>query len=135
MRSLEGPTNRLKVRIEEHTGKSYDEGVEVSMFSTIEIFFNVAIHVYSLQEDKIAKTVRISNLDYTTDNIIHLNLYQNHFLYIKKFKSYTRKFKSYTRKFKSYTRKFKSYTRKFQCLSCSRILGAANNLQRHIKKM
>ena len=33
------------------------------MLSSIEIFFNVAINVYSLQEDKLAKTVRISNLD------------------------------------------------------------------------
>ena len=82
--ALEGPTNRLKVSLEEHTGKSYDAGVKVSMLSSIEIFFNVAINVYSLQEDKIAKTVRISNLDYKT----------NHFSYIKKFKSFTKKFRS-----------------------------------------
>ena len=108
MHSLEGPTKRLKVSIEEHTGKSYDEGVEVSMLSTIEIFFNVAINVYSLQEDKIAKTVRISNLDYKADNVMHLNLYENDFSYIKK---------------------FQPYAKKFQCLNCSRILNKACNLQ------
>ena len=52
--ALEQPANRLKLSLEEYTGKSYDEGVEVSMLSSIEIFFNVAINVYSLQENKIA---------------------------------------------------------------------------------
>ena len=75
IRRLGGPANRLKINLEEHTGK----GIEVSMLSSIEIFFNVAVNVYSLQEDKLAKTVRISNLDYKTKNVIHLNLYENHF--------------------------------------------------------
>ena len=85
--ALEQPGNRLKVCLEEHTGKSYEGGVDVSMLSSIEIFFNVAINVYSLQEEKIAKTGRISNLDYKTDNVMHLNLYENHFSHIKKLKS------------------------------------------------
>ena len=53
-------TNRVKVSLEEHTGKSFDEGVEVSMLSSIEIFFNVARNVYSLQEDKVAYLTSIT---------------------------------------------------------------------------
>ena len=30
-----------------------------------------------MQEDKITKTVRISNLDYKTNHAMHLNLYEN----------------------------------------------------------
>ena len=103
--ALAQAANRLKVGLKEHTGKTYEDGVEVSMLSSIEIFFNVAINVYSLQQDKIAKTVRISNPDYNTDNAMHL--YENHFSYIKK---------------------IKSYTKKFQCLNCSRIFNQACNL-------
>ena len=36
LRCLEGPANRLKERLEEHTGKSFDDGVEVSMLPIIE---------------------------------------------------------------------------------------------------
>ena len=72
-----------------------------------------AINVYSLQEDKMAKTVRISNRDYKVDDVMHLNLYENHFSYIKK---------------------FKSHAKKIQYLNCTRILNQACHLQRHVKK-
>ena len=35
LRCLEGPANRLKERLEEHTGKSFDDGVEVCTLSVI----------------------------------------------------------------------------------------------------
>ena len=110
IRGLEGPANRLKERLEEYTGKSFDNGVEVSMLSIVEILFNIAINVYSLQEDKMVKVIRISNLNYKEEDIMHLNLYEHHFSYIKE-------------------GKFKSYAKKFQCPTCSRILNKACNLQ------
>ena len=74
------------------------------MLSNIEIYFKIAINVYSLQVDKMAKTVRISNHDYKVDDVMHLNLYENHFSYIQK---------------------LKSYAKIFQCLNCTRILNQA----------
>ena len=85
------------------------------MLSTVETCFKVAINVYSLQEDKTAKSVRISNLDYKQDDVVHLNLYEDHFSYIKK-------------------GKFKSYAKKFTCPSCTRILRQSCNLKSHVKK-
>ena len=82
------------------------------MLSNIEFYFKIAINVYSLQEDKMAKTIRISNLDFRQDVVMHLNFYENHFLYITK---------------------FKSYAKKCQCPNCTRILNQSCNLQRHVK--
>ena len=91
------------VKISKSAPVSFEEGVEVSML--------VAINVYSLQEDKTAKIVRYSTLD---DNIMHLNLYENHFSYIKK---------------------FKSYAQKYTCSICGRILSKACNLKKHMKNL
>ena len=111
LRALEIPTKHLKTRLEAATGKSYQNGVEVSMLSDIEIFFQIGINVYSLAEDNTANVVRISNLDYKS--VMHLNLFENHFSYISK---------------------FKSYAKKFQCPNCSRIISKSCNLQRHVKE-
>ena len=80
---------RLKEKVEQHTGMSYDEGVEVNMLINIEMYFKIAINIYSLQEDLSAKTIRLSKLDH---DIMHVNLYENYFLYIKKFRSYSKKY-------------------------------------------
>ena len=72
--------------MEEHTGKSFDDGVEVSMLPIIEDYFNMSINVYSLQENKTAKVIRISDRDDIQEQVMHLNLYENHFSYINKFK-------------------------------------------------
>ena len=80
--ALEGPTNCLKERLEEHAGKSVDDGVEVSMLPIIEDCFNISINVYSLQEDKTANVIQISDRNDTQENQMHLNLYKNHFSYI-----------------------------------------------------
>ena len=110
--ALEHPANRFKERLEEYAGKTFDDGIEVGMLAIVETCFNIAINVYALQEDKSAKVIRISNLDYKQDNVMHLNLYENHFSYIKK-------------------GKFKSYAKKFQCQNCKRILSKACDLNRH----
>ena len=57
--ALEGPTK--KEQLEEHAGKSFDDGVEVSMLPIIEECFNISINVYSLQEDNTAKVIQISD--------------------------------------------------------------------------
>ena len=47
------------------------------------------------------------------NNLCHLNLYENHFLYIKK---------------------FKSYAKKYQCNDCKRFITNSRNLPRHKAK-
>ena len=113
--ALEGTANHFKNKLEEYAGQSFDDGVEVSMLSTVETCFKVGINVYALQDDKTAKSIRISDLDYKQDDIMHLNLYEEHFSYIKK-------------------DNFKSYAKKCTCPNCTRILTKSNNLLRHVKK-
>ena len=67
--------------------------------------------MYSLQEDKSAKVIRISNLDHK--NVMHLNLYENHFSYITK---------------------FKSFAKKYRCTNCGRLLTKACHLKQHMQK-
>ena len=54
------------------------------MLDDVEKEFNIAIHVYSLNEKKIAKVERLSQ-NYNTKEVLHLNLYENHFSYISLF--------------------------------------------------
>ena len=111
LRSLERPVNDFRRQLEQHTGKSYEEGVEVSMLGDVEDFFNVGIDVYPLQEDKSAKVIRSSDHDY--ENVLHLNLYDNHFSFITK---------------------FISYAKKFQCTICTRFISKTNRLNYRMKK-
>ena len=77
----------------------------------VEDVFEVSIHVYSLQENKSAEVVRISQKSY--EKVMHLNLYDSHFSYITK---------------------FSSYAKKYQCPTCSRFIGNVKNLPRHISR-
>ena len=115
IRALERPAKLFKERLEEFAHQSFDDGVEVSMLATVETCFEVAINVYALQEDKTAKTIRMSNFDYKQDDVMHLSLYENHFSFIKK-------------------GKFKSYAKKYTCLTCTRIFNGIKKLYPHIKK-
>ena len=89
--ALETEAARLRLKAERDTGKSFEARVDLNTLADIEICFNIAINVYSLQEDKSAEVIRISNLDHK--NVMHLNLYENHFSYIIKFKSFAKKYK------------------------------------------
>ena len=62
-----------KKKLEEATGKNYDDGVTLDDLEEVEDLFEVSIHVYSLQEDKSAEVVRISEKPY--EKIMHVNLY------------------------------------------------------------
>ena len=75
--NLETEARLLKENLEEHTGQSYNKGVEVNMLATIENFFKIATNVYSPLEDKTAKVIHLSDLDY--ENVMRLNLYEKHF--------------------------------------------------------
>ena len=77
----------------------------------IEDLFEVSIHVYSLQEDKSAEVVRISEKEY--EKVMHLNLYDSHFSYITK---------------------FKSYAKKYQCPTCVRYISRTGDLAKHIRR-
>ena len=102
---LENIALSYKDKLEETTGKTYDDGVGLDDLEEVEDLFEVSIHVYSLQEDKSAEVVRISEKSY--EKVMHLNLYDSHFSYITK---------------------FKSYAKKYQCPNCSRFIGKVENL-------
>ena len=104
-------TNTFKTQLEQKTGKSYDEGVELDMLEEVETEFNITINVYALQEDKSAKVVRLS--DRNDEDVMHLNIYENHFSYITK---------------------FEAFAKKFQCPTCSRLIRKSCHLKRHIKR-
>ena len=55
--ALEGPTHRVKERVEEYAGKPFEDGVEVNMLPIIEGYFHISINVYSLDENKTAKII------------------------------------------------------------------------------
>ena len=103
-------TTGLKTQLEVATEKSYDEGVKVDQLGDVEDTFNIAVNVYSLQADKSAKVIRISEKQ--VPNVMYLNLYENHFSYISK---------------------FKSYAKKYQCPSCFRFITQPQGLTRHMK--
>ena len=73
--SLEELAVSYKTQLEEATGKSYDEGVKLDMLEEVENEFNIAIHVYSLQENKTAEVIRLPKNHDVTDKM-HLNLYE-----------------------------------------------------------
>ena len=80
------------------------------MLAEVEIFFHIAINVYSLCENKTARIIRYSKLSY---DVMHVNLYENHFSYIKK---------------------FCSYAMKYTCTICNRVLNQSTHLIRHAKE-
>ena len=53
IRGLEKATQRIKASFETHTGKSFDNGVNISHLPAIEVYFNVSINVYSQMEELI----------------------------------------------------------------------------------
>ena len=85
LRGLENIALSYKDKLEETTGKTYDDGVGLDDLEEVEDLCEVSIHVYSLNEDKSAGVVRISEKSY--EKVMHLNLYDSHFSYITKFKS------------------------------------------------
>ena len=48
---LEEITKKYKEQLEKATNRSYDEGVKLDMLDDVEKEFNIAIHVYSLNEN------------------------------------------------------------------------------------
>ena len=106
---LERLTNRLITNFENHTEKSFKNGVNINHLPAIEVFFHVSVNVYSLGEDGSADIIYLSKLPYEP---MHINLYRNHFSYITK---------------------FKTYAKRFQCQMCDRIFNEPCNLKKHVK--
>ena len=109
---LEGTAKNYKEQLENATGRSYDNRVKLDDLEDVEKEFNLAIHVYSLDDKKIARVVRLSqNCD--AGDTMHLNLYENHFSYISR---------------------FRSYAKKYQCPTCMRFVSKACNLTKHLRR-
>ena len=107
-RGLEHMAQAFKAKLEEFTGKNFDAGVLIEDLSTVEECFNLGINVYDLDDEKMAKVVRLTEREF--ENSCHLNLFENHFSYIKK---------------------LKSYARKYQCGDCKRYMSRSADLIRH----
>ena len=107
--ALENRKKALVSDLEKHTKRSFKNGVDLDSLAAIEIYFKVSVNVYSLGEDGRAELIRISKLNY---DVMHLNLYQDHFSYIKN---------------------IRKYAKQFQCIVCERILNRSGNLRAHLK--
>jgi len=105
--ALETYTNTLLTEVENHTGKSFKNGVLISHIPTLEVFFQAAVNIYSLQEDGSYDVVYLSQLPYKP---MYINLYKKHFSYISN---------------------IKSYSKRYQCMMCESIFDRACNLKRH----
>ena len=105
---LERVANRLKRELEDVGGEPFSNGVDINDLPFIERFFKVSVNVYSLKEDMSCDVIYHSNLQYQP---MHVNLFHNHFSYIKN---------------------FNTYAKRYQCLNCDRIFDRANSLSRHI---
>ena len=88
-KGLEKKATELRNELENHTGRSFTQGVFIDDIPAIEIFFEVAVNVYSLNENGHAEIVYLSKLSYSP---MHLNLFKNHFSYIKKMKTFAKRF-------------------------------------------
>ena len=108
--SHEREANRHKEKLEQETGKSFDKGLELGMLAIVEIYFNIAINVYCLQETGHATILRLSKI--TDPDLMHLHLYEQHFSYISK---------------------FKSFAKKYTCTICGRVLNQSCHVKRHAK--
>ena len=104
---LEIYTNDLITAVENHTGYSFKDGVLINHIPTLEVFFEVAVNIYSLQEDGSCEVVYLSQLSYKA---MYINLYENHFSYISK---------------------INSYSKRYQCMMCESIFNLPENLKRH----
>ena len=91
------------------TKTSFDNGVEIIHIPALEVYFKVSINIYSLQRDGSAKVLYLSKLKYNT---MHLNLFENHFSYIKH---------------------FSKYAKKYICETCRRVFNKSCHLKRHAK--
>ena len=105
--NLEISTNDLITTVENHTGRSFKDGVLINHIPTLEVFFEVAVNIYSLQEDGSCEVVYLSQLSYKP---MYINLYENHFSYISK---------------------INSYSNRYQCMMCESIFTRSNHLKRH----
>ena len=81
----------------------------MAQIPALEVYFKVSINVYSLQQDASAKALYLSKLSYNT---MHLNLFENHFSYIKH---------------------FSKYAKKYICEICRRVFNRSCHLKRHAK--
>ena len=109
IRGLEKATKRLKKQLEAQTGLSYENGVQIHHIPDIERIFEVNVNIYSLNEDGQADVIYLSRLKFTP---MHVNLYKNHFSYIKN---------------------FNTFAKRFACQMCETIFDRADNLNTHVK--
>ena len=107
--ALEKKANALRTEYEGFTKTLFKDGVEVKHLPALEIYFQIAINVYELHEDRTAHALRLSKLDLP---VMHLNLYKNNCSYIKD---------------------FKKYAKKYTCQVCGRIMKDSSNIKRHTK--
>ena len=109
IRCLERSTKTLKRELENVTGLCYNNGVQISHIPEIERTFEVSVNVYTLNIDGHADIIYLSKLKFPP---MHVNLYKNHFCYIKN---------------------MNTFAKRFQCQMCEMIFDRNCSLSRHVK--
>ena len=105
--NLETYTNYLLKGVEKHTGKSFNDGVSISHIPALEVYFQAAINIYSLQENGSCDVIYLSQLPYRP---MYINLYDKHF---------------------SYIHDINKYSKRYQCMMCERIFNHVRSLKKH----
>ena len=62
--ALEGMSQAFKSKLEEFTGKNFDEGVVMEDLVKVEECFNIGLNVYALDDKKIAKLIRLTERNF-----------------------------------------------------------------------
>ena len=104
---LEKYTNNLIAKAESELKKSFKNGVFLSDIPKLEKCFDTSINIYSLKENDNAEVIYLSKQLFQT---LYLNLYQNHFSYIKD---------------------FDVYAKRYSCNVCKRIFNRIGNMKTH----
>ena len=91
---LERKNDQLKQEFERYANISFDDGVEIVQLPALEVYFNVSMNV--LQQDGTAKVLHLSKLEF---EVVPLNLFENHFSYIKHFSKYAKKLARFVKGF------------------------------------
>ena len=84
------------------------DGIDLNMLPELEKFFKININVFSLHDDGTSLAIFKSLCRYK--DLMYLNLYENHFSYVKN---------------------IKLYCHKYQCPSCKKLFKTNRNCNRH----
>ena len=109
VQNLDNYAKTLCKQFEKFRGKSFEQGITIHDIPLIEIEFKCSINVYSMKENGDIEMLYLSPLNF---NVMHVNLFKNHFSYITNINLFAKKFK---------------------CFKCDRISNNKANFNKHVE--